>query len=109
MGFSDSEFRDHVTRQHADSSNVQEVVSGCSLVGVVDCLVSMEICPVCAAYPGGNPNHQTRDFSGHLMLDHSLTLRDADLISILYTCTVQLVISEGEFRQFLVIVYLVNL
>lgn len=41
--------------------------------------VSMEICPVCAAYPGGNPNHQTRDFSGHLMLDHSL--RDADLIS----------------------------
>lgn len=41
--------------------------------------VSVEICPVCAAYPGGNSNHQTRDFSGHLMLDHSL--RDADLIS----------------------------
>lgn len=33
MGFSDSDFRDHVTRQHTDSSNVQEVVSGCGHVG----------------------------------------------------------------------------
>lgn len=27
MGFTDGEFRDHVTRQHADSSTAQEVVS----------------------------------------------------------------------------------
>ena len=43
---------------------------------------SFQICPVCAAHPSGIPNHLTDDFPGHLMLDHSRTLRDSDGISL---------------------------
>lgn len=82
LGLSDNDLRDHVTRQHADSANTQEVVSYYNYLAT-NYSVVMEICPVCAAHPSGNPNHLTNDFSGHLMLDHSRSLRDADLISFL--------------------------
>ena len=62
VGLSENDLRDHVTRAHTDSANMQEV-----------------ICPVCSAHPTGNPNHLTDDFSGHLMLDHSRVPREPEL------------------------------
>lgn len=29
-----------------------------------------QICPICAALPGGDPNHVTDDFAAHLTLEH---------------------------------------
>ena len=29
-----------------------------------------QVCPVCAALPGGDPNHVTDDFTAHLTLEH---------------------------------------
>jgi len=40
-----------------------------------------QVCPVCAAVPGGDPNHVTDDFAGHLTLEHRSGPRD--LISFL--------------------------
>jgi len=40
-----------------------------------------KVCPVCAAVPGGDPNHVTDDFAGHLTLEHRSGPRD--LISFL--------------------------
>ncbi|XP_013403674.1 E3 ubiquitin-protein ligase KCMF1 isoform X2 [Lingula anatina] len=51
MGFTESSLQEHVTTEHADVST--EVV-----------------CPVCAALPGGDPNHVTDDFAAHLTLEH---------------------------------------
>ena len=53
IGFSETELRDHVTKKHAESAVLQEV-----------------ICPVCAAYPNGDPNHLTDDLSTHLTVEH---------------------------------------
>ncbi|XP_067658043.1 E3 ubiquitin-protein ligase KCMF1-like isoform X1 [Haliotis asinina] len=58
MGFPEATLHDHVTSEHADAS--VEVV-----------------CPVCAALPGGDPNHVTDDFASHLTLEHR-TPRDFD-------------------------------
>lgn len=51
MGFTESALQEHVASEHSDSSI--EVV-----------------CPVCAALPGGDPNHVTDDFAAHLTLEH---------------------------------------
>lgn len=35
------------------------------------CIYSpFQICPICAALPGGDPNHVTDDFAAHLTLEH---------------------------------------
>lgn len=41
----------------------------------------MQVCPLCAAMPGGDPNLMTDDFAGHLNLEHRTGPRD--LISFL--------------------------
>uniref|UniRef100_H3CQ27 RING-type E3 ubiquitin transferase n=1 Tax=Tetraodon nigroviridis TaxID=99883 RepID=H3CQ27_TETNG len=51
MGFTETSLQDHVTSEHAETST--EV-----------------ICPICAALPGGDPNHVTDDFTAHLTLEH---------------------------------------
>ncbi|XP_018346672.1 PREDICTED: E3 ubiquitin-protein ligase KCMF1-like [Trachymyrmex septentrionalis] len=62
MGFTEATLQEHVAADHPDTSF--EVV-----------------CPVCAAVPGGEPNHVTDDFAGHLTLEHRSGPRD--LISFL--------------------------
>jgi len=57
MGFTESALQEHVASEHSDASN--EVV-----------------CPVCAALPGGDPNHVTDDFAAHLTLEHRAPSRD---------------------------------
>lgn len=57
MGFTESALQEHVASEHSDSSI--EVV-----------------CPVCAALPGGDPNHVTDDFAAHLTLEHRAPSRD---------------------------------
>lgn len=42
--------------------------------------LSFQICPICAALPGGDPNHVTDDFAAHLTLEHRAP---RDLISFL--------------------------
>ncbi len=35
------------------------------------CLICvLQVCPICAALPGGDPNHVTDDFAAHLTLEH---------------------------------------
>uniref|UniRef100_A0A8C6WFL5 E3 ubiquitin-protein ligase KCMF1 n=1 Tax=Neogobius melanostomus TaxID=47308 RepID=A0A8C6WFL5_9GOBI len=51
MGFTETSLQEHVTSEHAETST--EV-----------------ICPICAALPGGDPNHVTDDFTAHLTLEH---------------------------------------
>jgi len=62
MGFTESTLQEHVSSQHSDVS--QEVV-----------------CPICASFPGGDPNHVTDDFQNHLNLEHRSGARD--LVSFL--------------------------
>ena len=33
-------------------------------------LLHMQVCPICASQPGGEPNHVTDDFAAHLALEH---------------------------------------
>uniref|UniRef100_A0A8C5G8H8 E3 ubiquitin-protein ligase KCMF1 n=1 Tax=Gouania willdenowi TaxID=441366 RepID=A0A8C5G8H8_GOUWI len=51
MGFTETLLQEHVTSEHSETST--EV-----------------ICPICAALPGGDPNHVTDDFTAHLTLEH---------------------------------------
>lgn len=61
LGFTETQLRDHVTKQHADGAALQEV-----------------ICPVCAAHPSGDPNHLTDDLPTHLTMEHR-ALRDIEI------------------------------
>ncbi|CAL8278945.1 unnamed protein product [Merluccius merluccius] len=61
MGYTETSLQEHVTAEHAETST--EV-----------------ICPICAALPGGDPNHVTDDFTAHLTLEHRAP---RDLISFL--------------------------
>ncbi|EMP32743.1 E3 ubiquitin-protein ligase KCMF1 [Chelonia mydas] len=61
MGYTETSLQEHVTSEHAETST--EV-----------------ICPICAALPGGDPNHVTDDFAAHLTLEHRAP---RDLISFL--------------------------
>ena len=45
------------------------------------CLYLCQVCPVCAAYPGGEPNHVIDDLAAHLMLEHRTS--NNDIISFL--------------------------
>lgn len=59
IGFSETQLKDHVTKKHAESTVLQEV-----------------ICPVCAAYPNGDPNHLTDDLPTHLTVEHRALEQD---------------------------------
>ncbi|XDA71709.1 hypothetical protein R6Z07F_000510 [Ovis aries] len=58
MGYTETSLQEHVTSEHAETST--EV-----------------ICPICAALPGGDPNHVTDGFAAHLALEHTAP-RDLD-------------------------------
>lgn len=60
MGFTDLLLLEHVSNEHADTTT--EVV-----------------CPVCAAYPGGEPNHVIDDLAAHLMLEHRTSANELDV------------------------------
>jgi len=62
MGFTETTLQEHVSSQHSDVS--QKVV-----------------CPICASFPGGDPNHLTDDFQNHLNVEHRSGARD--LVSFL--------------------------
>uniref|UniRef100_A0A8C3A241 RING-type E3 ubiquitin transferase n=1 Tax=Cyclopterus lumpus TaxID=8103 RepID=A0A8C3A241_CYCLU len=51
MGYTEITLQEHVAAEHTETST--EV-----------------ICPICAALPGGDPNHVTDDFAAHLTLEH---------------------------------------
>uniref|UniRef100_H3DEU0 E3 ubiquitin-protein ligase KCMF1 n=1 Tax=Tetraodon nigroviridis TaxID=99883 RepID=H3DEU0_TETNG len=51
MGYTEVSLQEHVAADHTETST--EV-----------------ICPICAALPGGDPNHVTDDFAAHLTLEH---------------------------------------
>ena len=34
------------------------------------CVCCVQVCPICASLPGGDPNHVTDDFASHLALEH---------------------------------------
>ncbi|KAM6293948.1 E3 ubiquitin-protein ligase KCMF1-like [Aegotheles albertisi] len=55
MGYTETSLQEHVASEHAETST--EV-----------------ICPICAALPGGDPNHVTDDFAAHLTLEHRALL-----------------------------------
>ncbi|XP_061672043.1 E3 ubiquitin-protein ligase KCMF1-like [Syngnathoides biaculeatus] len=58
MGYTEMSLQEHVAAEHTETST--EV-----------------ICPICAALPGGEPNHVTDDFAAHLTLEHRAP-RDLD-------------------------------
>lgn len=58
MGYTEISLQEHVAADHTETST--EV-----------------ICPICAALPGGDPNHVTDDFAAHLTLEHRAP-RDLD-------------------------------
>ena len=63
IGFSEAELREHVSKKHAESAVLQEV-----------------ICPVCAAYPNGDPNHLTDDLATHLTVEHRALEISSDML-----------------------------
>ncbi|GAA6077570.1 E3 ubiquitin-protein ligase KCMF1 [Tachysurus ichikawai] len=69
MGYTETSLQEHVTSEHAETTT--EV-----------------ICPICAALPGGDPNHVTDDFAAHLTLEHRAP---RDLISFRFCFSVWIV------------------
>jgi len=64
-----------------------ELVVKCDVCDCIVLVVSMravvcQVCPVCAAYPGGEPNHVIDDLAAHLMLEHRTS--NNDLISFVF-------------------------
>jgi len=51
LGLSEAQLLEHVSGEHSNSA-------------------SEVICPICAALPGGNPNHVTDDLGSHLSSEH---------------------------------------
>lgn len=69
MGFTEATLQEHVTSEHADSST--EVVRHYLILSDYRLIANQwQVCPVCAALPGGEPNHVTDDFATHLTLEH---------------------------------------
>lgn len=80
MGYTEMSLQEHVAADHTETST--EVVRSCLSHTVVfggvcpdspvRSLLSTppQICPICAALPGGDPNHVTDDFAAHLTLEH---------------------------------------
>ena len=58
---------------------------------------SFQICPICAALPGGDPNHVTDDFAAHLTLEHRAP---RDLISFPDATKEKVVCNNGHFDSF---------
>ncbi|ELK30054.1 E3 ubiquitin-protein ligase KCMF1 [Myotis davidii] len=75
MGYTETSLQEHVTSEHAETST--EV-----------------ICPICAALPGGDPNHVTDDFAAHLTLEHRAP---RDLISFVLFGFLLLIFTGGYF------------
>jgi len=59
LGLNESQLSEHVSADHS-----------CAGVEV--------ICPICAALPGGDPNHVTDDLSSHLSMEHRATNRELE-------------------------------
>lgn len=55
------------------------------LVCMMSSIFLFQICPICAALPGGDPNHVTDDFTAHLTLEHRAP---RDLISFSFNHTI---------------------
>lgn len=77
MGYTEMSLQEHVAADHTETST--EVVRSCpppqtALFSTIcpDSQVHSppQICPICAALPGGDPNHVTDDFAAHLTLEH---------------------------------------
>ncbi|XP_002165451.2 E3 ubiquitin-protein ligase KCMF1 [Hydra vulgaris] len=60
LGFSETLLFEHVSESHANATI--EV-----------------ICPICAALPGGDPNHVTDDLVNHLSIEHRAESRDREM------------------------------
>ncbi|CAH2292541.1 E3 ubiquitin- ligase KCMF1 [Pelobates cultripes] len=93
MGYTETSLQEHVTSEHAETStevrasdqHSEETFTGAitamAYVRGIDNLhqdsMRSRICPICAALPGGDPNHVTDDFAAHLTLEHRAP-RDLD-------------------------------
>ena len=51
---------------------------------VLDFLLSFQICPVCASFPGGDPNRVTDDLGAHLNMEHRNTREHVCLLPSLF-------------------------
>ena len=41
------------------------------MINLYICTITLfQVCPICAALPGGDPNHVTDEFAAHLTLEH---------------------------------------
>ena len=43
---------------------------GCTVDANVTPPPTLQVCPICASVPGGDPNHVTDDFNAHITFDH---------------------------------------
>lgn len=62
---------------------------------------SLQICPICAALPGGDPNHVTDDFAAHLTLEHRaprdlISFQEGLLVVLVLWLLLRIVLSERK-------------